>query len=368
MPATRVLHVLHSMNCGGAETLIMNIYRSINRDKIQFDFLVNVFDEMYYEKEIEKLGGKIYRMKFLTAVTPPIYERNLYKFFKSHPEFKIVHSHLETTTGIILKQAKKAGVPMRIAHSHNTRYTRLGAAGAIENIYKSYCKTKIVPNATHRFACSEPAAKWLFGETKAEIINNGIQAEAYAYSDAVRAEVRQSLYIADETKVLIHVGRFCDQKNHEFLIDIFDEYHKLNCNSVLVLIGAGELMDEVKSKVHGLGLNGSVMFLGLRNDVYRLLQAADCFVFPSKFEGLPVSVVEAQAADLPCFISDKVPQETDLGITRFWRLPTDNPSDWAERIFELKSTLREPRCAAIAEAGFDIKTTADKLTELYCNI
>ncbi len=366
MSEIRVLHVLHSMNCGGAETLIMNIYRSIDRSKIQFDFLVNVFDDMYFQKEIEELGGRIYRMKFLTSVTPPVYERNLYRFFKSHPEYKIVHSHLETTTGIILKQAKKAGVPVRIAHSHTIRYTRTDAMAFVENAYKSYCKKKIVPNATHRFACSAPAANWLYGSSDAVIIKNGIISEKYDYSEETRAQVRAEFGIADDTKLLMHVGRFCEPKNHTFLIDIFNDYHALNGDSKLMLVGEGELMEGIKKKVLDLGLGDFVIFAGLRNDVYRLLNGADYFVFPSVYEGLPLSIVEAQAADLPCFASDKVPGESDLGVSEYYCLPLGNSKNWAEKILNTPLRQRSPKSGEMRRTGFDIKANADFLADFYC--
>ncbi|MCR4616169.1 MAG: glycosyltransferase family 1 protein [Clostridiales bacterium] len=366
MSEIRVLHVLHSMNCGGAETLIMNLYRCVDRTKIQFDFLVNVFDDMYYQKEIEELGGRIYRMKFLTSITPPVYERILYKFFISHPEYKIVHSHLETTTGIILKQAKKAGVPVRIAHSHTIRYTRTGAAAFIENAYKTHCRKKIVPNSTHRLACSEAAAKWLYGGADAVVMKNGINSADYDYSEETRKEVRDEFKINADTKLLMHVGRFCDPKNHSFLIDIFNEYHALNGNSMLMLVGEGELMEGIKKKVLDLNLTDSVIFTGIRNDVCRLLQAADYFVFPSLYEGLPLSLVEAQAADLPCFVSDRVPKDADLNISEYVSLPLGDSKNWAGRILEAGERQRRSRFTEICKAGFDIKSNADFLTDLYC--
>lgn len=365
----RVLHVLHSMNCGGAETLIMNIYRNIDRSKIQFDFLVNYFDEMYFEKEIKQLGGRIFRMKFLTRVTPPVYEYQLYKFFKEHPEYKIIHSHLETTTGIILNCAKRAGVPVRIAHSHNSRYTHTGSRYRIENAYKDYCKKKIVPNATKLFACSEIAAKWLYDNncTNAVTIHNGIETEKYRFSADVRVQIRDELCLDDRTKVLGHIGRFYDQKNHTFLIDLFEVYVKSNPNSILLLAGEGELLEEIEEKVKSKGLSEKVKFLGLRGDICRILQAMDVFLLPSKFEGLPVVLVEAQAAGVPCIVADTVPPEADLGCGLMQFLSIADAEQWAQVINKTNPEHKQTSCQ-VAAAGYDVKATADWLEEFYCGM
>ncbi len=369
MPCVRVLHVLHSMNCGGAETLLMNIYRTLDRSKVQFDFLVNCFERMYFEEEIENLGGRIYRMKFLTKLTPPVYRYQLTRFFKAHPEYTVVHSHLETTTGLILKSAVKAGVPVRIAHSHNTRYTRQGLLYVLENRYKDRCKAMIVPNATNLLACSVPAAKWLFGgeSEKAEIIKNGIETEKYRFSPETRARVRQELGISETTMVFGHVGRFYDQKNHLFLIDIFEAIAKRNPDSVLLLVGDGVLKPAVGEKVKAKALEQKVLFMGLRDDVHRLMQAMDLFLLPSKFEGLPVTLVEAQAAGLPCVVSEAVPREADLGCGLIGFLPLGNPTLWAENV-DTKATNRLGANETVKTAGFDIRTTARRLEEFYCGM
>ena len=364
--SVRVLHVLHSMNCGGAETLIMNIYRNIDREKVQFDFLVNVFDKMFYEDEITALGGRIFRMPFLTKVTPPVYERNLYDFFKEHGEIRTVHSHLETTTGLILKQARRAGVPVRIAHSHNSRYTRVGLKYAPENAFKAYCRRKIVPNATLLLGCSELANDWLYGKDgkRAEIVRNGIETEKYAFSEAVRTEVRRELGIGRDTKVIGHVGRFNDQKNHLFLIDIFEKYHTMNPDSLLLLVGEGILMEQIREKTARLGLADCVRFLGLRGDVSRLMQAFDVFVLPSKFEGLPLVIVEAQAAGLPCLAANTISRMSDLGCSLVTFLPIDGANIWADMI-KITEGRSQNSSEAVARAGYDIKATAKTLEELY---
>lgn len=363
----RVLHVLHSMNCGGAETLIMNIYRNIDRSKIQFDFLVNCFEEMYFEDEIKELGGRIYRMKFLTQMSPPLYKFKLIRFFKEHKEYIIVHSHLETTTGIILSCAKKAGVAVRIAHSHNSRYPRSGGLYMLENVFKDYCKNKIMPNATDKLACSKKSAEWLFGRESKEliIVKNGIETEKFRFSQTVREEVRKEMGVSRKTTVLGHAGRFYDQKNHSFLIDIFAEYEKNNPDTILLLAGEGPLLEQIKEKISSVGLCKKVKFLGLRSDMNKILQSLDVFLLPSKFEGLPLALVEAQCAGLPCYVSDCVSCESDLGCGLVHFLPLDESAKkWANCI--KTSTLdRESVINKVAAAGYDIKDTAKKLEELY---
>lgn len=365
MEQVRVLHVLHSMNCGGAETLLMHLYRGMDREKVQFDFLVNVFDEMYYEREILSRGGRIYRMPFLTKTTPPVYMHALTKFFKAHP-YRIVHSHLETTTGIILGAAKRAGVPVRIAHSHNSRFTRVGLAAVPENLFKSWCRSRIVPNATHLFGCSDEANRWLYGRHAGEstLVNNGIDVAACAFCEETRAQKRRELGLGDEM-VFGHVGRFNDQKNHAFLIDAFARYHASHPQGRLLLAGEGVLQGAIERQVRDAGLDGSVSFLGLRSDVPQLLQAMDCFVMPSKFEGLPLSLVEAQAAGLACLVADTVSPQSNLGAGTFSFLPL-RTNDWADAMARVtRETDRAKSAAIVTSRGFDSRTQTEKLQSFY---
>ena len=365
MEQLRVLHVLHSMNCGGAETLLMHLYRGMDREKVQFDFLVNVFDEMYYEREIESLGGRIYRMPFLTKTTPPVYARALTRFFKEHP-YKIVHSHLETTTGIILAAAKRAGVPVRIAHSHNSRFTRVGLAALPENLFKVWCRSRIVPNATHLFGCSEKANQWLFGKHAAEstLLNNGIDVAACAFDAQTRARMRQELGLGDAL-TFGHVGRFNDQKNHVFLIEAFAQYARSHPDAKLLLAGEGVLQPQIERQARDAGLADSVVFLGLRSDVPQLLQAMDCFLLPSKFEGLPLALVEAQAAGLVCLAADTVSPQSDLHACAFSFLPL-RVDDWAQAMARVTpSADREKAAAVVIERGFDSRTQAEKMQDFY---
>lgn len=364
MEPVRVLHVLHSMNCGGAETLLMHLYRGMDRAQVQFDFLVNVNEPMFYEAEIWSMGGMIYRMPFLTQVTPPVYTHRLYRFFKAH-KYLIVHSHLETTTGLILREARRAGVPVRIAHSHNSRFTRTGLFALPENAFKAYCRTKIVPNATHLFSCSEKAGAWLYGAhaAQSELLRNGIDTAACRFNEKTRETVRNQLSVQDRF-VFGHVGRFNDQKNHAFLIEAFRRYHVHCPQSVLLLVGDGVLADEIRARVGADRINDSVRFLGLRDDVPRLLQAMDCFLLPSKFEGLPLVLVEAQAAGLPCLAADTVSPMADLSAVPFRFLPLD-ADVWAEAMQSVPLTRVPDAAETVAQRGYDSRTQAQALQNYY---
>ena len=364
MEPVRVLHVLHSMNCGGAETLLMHLYRGMDREQVQFDFLVNVFDDMFYQREIERLGGRIYRMPFLTKTTPPVYAHALYRFFRAHP-YRIVHSHLETTTGLILREAKRAGVPVRVAHSHTSAFSHAGWKAVPENLFKAYCRTKIVPNATQLYACSEKAAAWLYGRhaAESELLRNGIDTNSCAFDETIRAQMRSALGIADDRKVFGHVGRFIDLKNHAFLLEAFARLHAESAQSLLLLVGDGPLTESMQERARALQLGDSVRFLGLRDDVPHLLQAMDCFVLPSRVEGLPLVIVEAQAAGLPCLVSDAVSPMADLSACSFRFLPLETDA-WV-------NAMRAPMSRAagadriVADAGYDAHKQAQALQSFY---
>jgi glycosyltransferase involved in cell wall biosynthesis len=299
----RILHVVVNMNRGGAETLIMNMYRHINRNKVQFDFLT--CKEGVFDKEIIKMGGTIHRIPYISDVGHFKYQKVLEKFFLEH-HYKIVHSHMDKMSGFVLLAARKAGIPIRISHSHNTS----SEGGVAARAYKWYAGQFILSNATNLFACSNEAAQWLFQKksNSTKILKNGIESKKFVFSRKLRKQVRNELELADDSFVLGHVGRFNHQKNHSFLIDLFYQYSKINPQAILLLVGDGTLKQEIERKVADLYLTEKVILLGVREDINRILQAFDVFVFPSLHEGLPVSLIEAQAAGLPCVISDVISQ------------------------------------------------------------
>lgn len=240
----RVLHVVVNMNRGGAETLIMNLYRNIDRSKVQFDFLT--CKEGVFDKEIVKLGGEVHRIPYVTDVGHRGYIKALNTFFNSHPQYKIIHSHMDKMSGFVLRSAKKARVPVRIAHSHSTS----SEGGAIAKIYKWYAGAFITSCATHFLACSVAAAQWLFAnrESATKILKNGIECDEFTFNPDIRAQVRKELNLHGDVFVIGHVGRFAHPKNHTFLIDIFAQLIEYRPNSILLLVGDGPLRLEMKKK------------------------------------------------------------------------------------------------------------------------
>ncbi|WP_440603778.1 glycosyltransferase family 1 protein [Bacillus sp. GB_SG_008] len=359
----RILHVVVNMNRGGAETLIMNLYRNLDQSKVQFDFLTckeGVFDE-----EIVELGGKVHRIPYITDVGHMGYMKALNTFFASHREYRIVHSHMDKMSGFVLRSAKKAGIPIRIAHSHSTS----SEGGFTAKMYKGYAGKFILPCATHLLACSNAAARWLF-TTKADtakILKNGIACNKFSFSPEIRKEVRKELQLHQDSFVVGHVGRFAHPKNHSFLIDVFAQLIKLKPNSILLLAGDGPLRLSIEKKVEELNLRGSVKFLGIRSDINRLLQAFDAFVFPSIYEGLPVTLIEAQGAGLPCLISDAITKEVDLGINLVEYSPLTDTTIWIEKIKHIatRNLSRNVSDQALSQKGYDIKHTAELTQDFY---
>lgn len=362
MQQIRVLQVVTYMGRGGLETMLMNFYRNIDREKIQFDFLVHRDFEADYDEEIRQLGGRIYRISRLNPVSRD-YLNQLDSFFKEHPEYKIVHSHVDCMAGIPLKYAKKNGVPVRIAHAHNSNQTK-NKKYLLKLLYK-----QLIPKyATNLYACAEAAGRWMFRNREFSVLNNAIDSRKYCYNFETAKRVRAELKISEKTLVIGHVGRFDPQKNHEFLVKIFVEILRRVPDAKLLLVGAGDLQADVQKQVLSLGIQDHVIFTGVRSDVYDLLQAMDVFLFPSLYEGLPVSIIEAQAAGLPCVISDKVPIEckkTDL--VQQVKL-TENYEMWAETVISAaQQNERRDTSEEIKNAGFDVCENARQLEEFYLN-
>ncbi|MCL7746065.1 glycosyltransferase family 1 protein [Halalkalibacter alkaliphilus] len=351
----RVLHVVVNMNRGGAETLLMNLYRNVDRSTVQFDFLT--CKEGVFDDEIRSMGGKVYQIPYITEKGHFGYIKELEQFFSKHSQYKIVHSHMDKMSGFVLRAANKNKIPVRIAHSHNT-----SSEGSLPaKMYKWYAGKHILQNATHFLACSEAAAKWLYqGKTKdVKILQNGIECEKFMFSKEVRKEIRTELEFDDEF-IIGHVGRFNHQKNHVFLLDVFADVCREIPNAKLVLVGDGPLREEIEAKVKTLHLEEKVHFLGVRSDINRLLQGFDAFVFPSLHEGLPVTLIEAQGAGLPCIVSDQITNEVDMGMNLVQYCSLDGRKRWVEQIKNL-ATHSFPRIKSsqsLSEKGYDIKNTA----------
>lgn len=366
MEPIRVLHENVIMDPGGIETLLMNLYRHIDREKIQFDFLVHRPDEAFYDKDILDMGGRIYRTARFSPI-PGQYQQHMNDIeavLRAHPEYKVFHAHAELNLWPLMV-AKKVGIPTRIAHSHNAKTTM-----NLKYFFFLYEKMKIKEYCTDMFMCSTPAGNWTFGKKavesgKVRFIKNGIETERFAYSEKVRANKRAELGIHNQF-VVGHVGRFMQQKNHEFLIDIFKEIHDRRPDSVLILVSDGRLMDHIKAKVHTMGLDDAVRFLGNRRDVNEIYQAMDVFLFPSLWEGLPLTGIEAQTAGLPVVMSDVITDEVCVTPNVYTMSLKDSASVWAKKVLQVTEDYqRHNMRQQVVDAGFDIVTTAQLLQKFY---
>lgn len=356
----RVLQVVTKMDRGGLETMLMNYYRRIDRNKVQFDFLVHREERGAYDDEIELLGGKIYRLPRLVSWSVS-YLSSLNNFFDEHPKYKIIHVHQDCLSSVILKVAAQHDIPVRIAHSHNADQDK-----NIKYPIKLWYRRSIPRYATNLFACGRDAGDWMFRGAPYSIINNAIDAAAYSFNQDKHTEMRYRLNLTDEL-VVGHVGRFNTQKNHPFLLEIFAVLVKKEPNAVLLLVGGGANMSKTQAKAQALGITENVRFLGVCSDVTDLMQAMDVFVFPSLYEGLGIALIEAQAAGLPCVVSDTIPKEAYLTDLVKSESLSDSPDIWAEKILAMRNVPRTDRRAEIAAHGFDITTEAVKLQEFYIN-
>lgn len=362
----RILHVLASLNTGGAESMVMNIYRRIDTEKIQFDFIVHTQDKGSYEDEVIGMGGRIYRIPRYTGKNHFAYVKAWHDFFRNHPEYKIIHGHIRSTASIYLGIAKKY-TRTTIIHSHST-----SSGGGLSAIIKNVMQLPLRNLADYLFACSVPSGEWLFGKKACKrenfmVIKNAIDPDRYAFDELGRNRIRSELQL-DGMYVVGHVGRFHPSKNHEFLLDIFKEIHEKIDNSVLLLVGEGELRTVIEGKIKRLEIGKSVKLTGNRLDVPDLLKAMDVFVFPSLWEGLPVSVVEAQASGLPCIVSDAITDEVFISPYIKSVSLSKNASEWADIALSLKKPDRYDGKSYVDKAGFDICETAKKLTLFYMSI
>ncbi len=372
----RVLQVLTIMNLGGAETMIMNYYRNIDRTKLQFDFLLHREDKGFFDDEIESLGGKIYRMPAISPRNYFKYRSALNSFFDSHPEYKIVHSHLNALSSIVLGVAKQKKIPVRIAHSHlavepfvlkKIFKKNTDILATIKDSIQSLVKYKVSKTAIHYFACGQKAGGWLFGKKNrdnVEIINNAIDASKFTFSPMQSKKMKKELNLIDK-KVIGHVGRFNEQKNHFFLINVFSELVKKDKNCVLVLVGDGNLKPLIKNEAERLKISSNILFLGLRKDIPNILQSFDLFLFPSLYEGLPVTLVEAQAAGLSVVTADTVTKEVDITNLITFKSLKDSYHSWANTVMEKLNYNRENTKHLIEKGGYDIFENAKKLQNFY---
>lgn len=361
----RILHVLGNLNRGGAETMVMNLYRNMDRSKIQFDFVVHTEEKCAYEEEIIKLGGKIFRVPRYSGKNHFSYIKAWNELFQNHREYKIVHGHVRSTAAIYLKIAKKYDV-ITISHSHSTS-SGTGIAAKIKNIFQF----PIRYIADYFFACSAEAGEWLFGKRVIDknnfyIIKNGINLQKFKFDEEKRNNKRKELGLKDKI-VVGHVGRFTYPKNHGFLIEIFYELNKVNKNTILVLAGEGPLENEIHKKIQEYELNEDVLFLGSVDNIEDVFQTFDFFVFPSLYEGLGMVAIEAQCSGVMCFVSENLPD--DIMLTDHIKKISlnDNPNIWSNKILDFvdKKNMNNRTIDYNLLQDYDINKNSNMLEQFY---
>lgn len=364
----RILHVFGRLDRGGAETMIMNLYRNIDKSKIQFDFVKHTEDICEYDDEIFELGGKIYSIPKYTVSNHLSYKKNWLKLISNNPEYKIIHGHMRSTASIYLKIAKKYGLTT-IAHSHSTA----SRGNKIEQLLKNILQYPLRYIADYLVACSDEAGKWLFGNKAIEkknykLIRNSIEVEKYKFDKDIRSEIRKSLSI-ENMFVIGHVGNLTYPKNHKFLIDVFYNISKSKENSILLLIGDGDLRKSLEDKVSRLGIKDKVIFAGVVPNVNDYLQAMDIFVFPSLFEGLPLAVIEAQATGLQSIVSSKIPKESFL-TSFIYSIPLESSSEaWSKKILSnFQESNRTDGYKQMKISGYDIESNSIDIENYYKEI
>ena len=369
----RILHVFGGMNRGGAETFAMNVYRNIDRTRVQFDFAVQTDRPSDYDSEIESMGGRILRHPVPAQAGLHAYQRAFGATLQQHGPFAAVHSHVHLFSGLVLKLSKHTHVPLRISHSHSNGTTaRLSPQ---RRAYAFYMRHLIQKCATHLLGCSQRACEALYGSTcwndrRVQVVPNAIELREYAGAHT-GDRLREELGMPHGSRMIAHVGSFSEPKNHRFLLQIFDSLRRQSPDVHLLLVGDGALRTQIESQIRGAGLEGAVHLLGVRNDVPRILKAVDLLLLPSLWEGLPMVLVEAQAAGVPCLVSDAVTPEADLntGLIHFASL-LDSHDDWAaECVAHFRNVGRsaQDRESALKAAGYDVKAVATRLSGIYMN-
>ena len=343
---------------GGVEAVIMNYYRHIDRTKVQFDFICDEDSTNIPKEEIESLGGRVIMVPPYQKL--PQYLKTLKKIFKEN-NYKIVHSNINTLSVFPLYAAKKAGISVRIAHAHSTSNPKEWKKNILKNILRPFSKRY----ATDYFACTNHAAEYQFGKKlvedgKVKIIYNAIELNKFKFNQEYREEIRDLYKLPENAFVVGHIGRFVEQKNHRFLIDMFYEVIKKNPNSYLIMVGDGPLLEEMKQRCKALNIDKNAIFTGYKSDNYRYYSAFDVFAFPSLYEGLGMVAIEAQVNGIRALLSDNIPEEANVGNGLFLSLST---SSWAQKINE--ATRFSSKKKKIAIANFDINSKSKEITEIY---
>lgn len=363
----RILHVIHGMDCGGTENIIMNLYRNIDRTRMQFDFLVHTKKECFFDEEIKCLGGRIYRVPYYTISNIVIYRKAIHHLFSEHKEWAVVHGHLGSCACIYLSIAKKYGL-YTIAHSHAINDKKINLKVLLYRFH-AYLSRGV---ANFYMGCSYEAGVDRYGKriaksNKFHIINNGINAKEYVFNPTIRNQIRLEFGIK-EKYVVGHVGRFNAVKNHKFMVSVLAELKKLKPDYVMMFVGDGELRQEVVNQAKELGVLEDVIFTGIRKDVPNVLQAMDQFIFPSFNEGLGIGLIEAQASGLPCIANKDgiIPLAKISSLVEFMSLEDGNVK-WAKHIDNIRDTspIRENMYNIVSNSGFDIIGVTKWLENFY---
>lgn len=363
----RILHVIGSLNIGGSQMMIMNLYRNIDKNKIQFDFIVDHPNELHFAEEIRQLGGKIYFMPTFKGTNINEVKKSWHEFFSKHPEYTIIHSHVRSYASIFLKIAKKYNL-YTIIHSHSTSNGK-----GISAIIKKILQYPLRYQADYFFACSEEAGKWLYGNKivnnqNFKILNNAIESQKYIKNPTTRKEYRKKFKISESQTVIGHVGRFSKVKNHEKLLNVFSKYNKINNDSILILIGDGEERENIERQIKNLEIEDKVLLLGARDDVPQLLKIIDLFVFPSQWEGFGIALIEAQFANIKILASDTIPKNTCIsnGI-KYISLEKDDDY-WANEIENAIKTKNKYELYETESEKYDISKQVEELEKFYFSI
>lgn len=368
----RILHIFAAMDRGGAETFIMNVYRKIDRTKFQFDFVVTTDKKCEYDDEIYSLGGNIYSLPNPSKGDYKKYKQGLIKVIQANGPYDAIHSHVHHFSGLILRIAQKENIPVRISHSHSTQDGHQTTFK--RNLYRWFMRNLILKYSTNMLGCSEAASESLFGKKNMSnqricTLYNGVDLEKYKDSKETRDEMKKNMHVPEDAFVIGHIGRFNEVKNHFKILDIFESIKRKNKDAYLVLVGDGPLRKEIEELAKERNLKSAIKFLGIRNDVSNILQAMDVFLMPSLYEGLPVALVEAQAAGLPCVVSDSVTLEANLNCVYFKFISLNASSEeWNNAInqaFEKGRASWNTRYEAISKKGYDIDKVVKKLEKIY---
>lgn len=361
----RVLHVLDTLETGsGVCAVVMNYFEHIDRKQVMFDFLVHEKVDAQRRKQLEEKGAIIYEMPTLSGKNIPAYKRQLEKFFNEHKEYDIVHGHLPNAAAFYMKAAKKAGVTYRIIHSHNSQ----AADGKLKRIRNRILFQLGIRYANRYFACSDLAADFLYGKDgkKVELINNAVDTKRFAFNSTVREKIRRELKLEDKL-IIGHVGRFCEQKNQSFIIDIIKDLSDRGIQVHALLFGEGEQKESVVKKAELYGIKENVTFMGIQKNVNEYMNAMDVFVLPSQYEGLPVVGIEAQCNGLLCLFSNQITKQVQI-LDNVKYLPIDNEKSWENAIVTFDRRRNTRAVEKIINAGFSIEREAERLLQLYYDL